>query len=76
MIQMIKRMIFAWRYRRAVRKANKYAGLFGMKYYVLNMGGKLKVIPKKNISEMIHRRRFRKGVTIQQIEKMSLYITR
>ncbi|EJX09281.1 hypothetical protein EVA_02610 [gut metagenome] len=47
-----------------------------MKYYVLNMGGKLKVIPKKNISEMIHRRRFRKGTTIRDIEKMALFITK
>ena len=60
MIQLIKRMIFAWRYKRAVARACKYAKLYGRKYYVLYMGGKLKVVPKRNICELIHRHRFRK----------------
>lgn len=55
MIQLIKRMIFAWR---------------------LYMGGKLKVVPKRNICELIHRHRFRKGTTIRDIEKMALFITK
>ena len=71
MIQLIKRMIFAWRYKRAVARACKYA-----KYYVLYMGGKLKVVPKRNICELIHRHRFRKGTTIRDIEKMALFITK
>ena len=50
-------MIFAWRYKRAVARACKYAKLYGRKYYVLYMGGKLKVVPKKNICELIHRAR-------------------
>ena len=65
MIQLIKRMIFAWRYKRAVARACKYAKLYGRKYYVLYMGGKLKVVPKRNICELIHRHRFRKGTTIR-----------
>lgn len=76
MIQLIKRMIFAWRYRRAVRLAEKYAKLYGRKYYVLYMGGNLKVVPKRNVCELIHRRRFRKGTTIRDIEKMALFITK
>lgn len=46
------------------------------KYYVLYMGGKLKVVPKRNICELIHRHRFRKGTTIRDIEKMALFITK
>ena len=76
MIQLIKRMIFAWRYKRAVARACKYAKLYGRKYYVLYMGGKLKVVPKRNICELIHRHRFRKGTTIRDIEKMALFITK
>ena len=68
MIQLIKRMIFAWRYKRAVARACKYAKLYGRKYYVLYMGG--------NICELIHRHRFRKGTTIRDIEKMALFITK
>ena len=76
MIQLIKRMIFAWRYKRAVARACKYAKLYGRKYYVLYMGGKLKVVPKRNICELIHRYRFRNGTTIRDIEKMALFITK
>ena len=38
--------------------------------------GKLKVVPKRNICELIHRHRFRKGTTIRDIEKMALFITK
>lgn len=40
------------------------------------MGGKLKVVPKRNICELIHHHRFRKGTTIRDIEKMALFITK
>ena len=76
MIQLIKRMIFAWRYKRAVDRAGKYAKRYGRKYYVLYMGGKLKVVPKRYICELIHSHRFRKGTTIRDIEKMALFITK
>ena len=62
-------------YKRQAR-ACKYAKLYGRKYYVLYMGGKLKVVPKRNICELIHRHRFRKGTTIRDIEKMALFITK
>lgn len=76
MIQLIKRTIFAWRYRRAVRQADKYSTLYGMKYYVLYMDGKLKVVPKRNVCELIRLRKFKKGTTIQKIEKMALFVTK
>ena len=76
MIQLIKRMIFAWRYKRAVARACKYAKLYGRKYYVLYMGGKLKVVPKRNICELIHRHRFRKGTTNRDKDKIALFITK
>lgn len=75
MIKLIKDIIFAWKYKRAVREANKLSALFGMKYYVLNMGGKLKVVPKQNISRLIRTHRFRKGVKVADIEKKALYVT-
>lgn len=76
MIKLIKDIIFAWKYKRAVRKANKLSTLFGMKYYVLNMGGKLKVVPKQNIRHLLRTHRFRKGVKVTDIEKHALYITK
>lgn len=71
----IKRYIFAWRYRRAVRKARKLAELFGMRYYVLAYRGRPVIIPKQTVKELIKRRRFRPGTTVADIEKTALFIT-
>ena len=75
MIKLIKDIVFAWKYKRAVRKANKLSVLFGIKYYVLYMGGRLKVVPKQTVRQFVRTRRFRKGVTVADIEKRALYIT-
>lgn len=75
MFKIIKKYYTAWRFKRAVRKAKKLAGLFGMKYYVINLGGSLKVVPKQTIKELIKRKRFRKGVTVEDIERHALFVT-
>ncbi|MDE6113521.1 MAG: hypothetical protein K2G49_00495 [Muribaculum sp.] len=75
MFKTIRSYYSAWRYKRAVRKAKKLAALFGMKYYVINLGGSLKVVPKQTVKELIRRRRFRKGVTVADIERHALFIT-
>lgn len=76
MIQFIKRVIFAWKYKRAVKKAIKLANLTGLKYFVVYMNGSLKVAPKKTFKQLIAQKRFRKGTTIQDIEKSALFITK
>lgn len=60
---------------RAVRKAKKLAALFGMKYYVISLGGSLKVVPKQTVKELVRRKRFRKGVTVEDIERRALFVT-
>lgn len=75
MKELIQRIIFAWRFKRAVRKANKLSALFRMKYLVINMGGRLKVVPKQNIRRLVRTHRFRKGVKVADIEKHALYVT-
>lgn len=72
----IREIIWAIRYKIAVKKANRLAELFNMKYYVLYLNGKLKVVPKQNIKALIAKRRFKKGTTIEMIEKRALYITK
>jgi hypothetical protein len=76
MIQIIKDFIWGWQVKRAIRKANKLAKLFGLKYLVIYMNGSLKVVPKKTIRELVAKRRFRKGVTVADIERRALYVTR
>lgn len=70
----VKQIIFTWRFKRAVRKANKLSRMFGMKYLVISLNGGLKVVPKQTIRELVARHRFRKGVTVADIEKRALYI--
>ncbi len=74
MIQVIKDIIWGWQCKRAIRKANKLSKLLGMKYYVIYMNGSLKVVPKQTVRELVRTRRFRKGVTVADIEKRALYI--
>jgi hypothetical protein len=75
MFKLIKDIVFAVRFKRAVRKANNLSALFKMKYYVLNMGGRLKVVPKRNIRQLIRQRRFKKGIRLADIERRALYVT-
>ena len=74
--KLIKDCIWAARYKSAVKKAKKMAGLFGMTYFVIMLNGKLKVVPKKTIKALILKRRFKSGTTIQDIEKRALFVAK
>lgn len=75
MIKLIKDIIFAWKFKRAVKKANKLSRLFGMKYLVIFLNGRLKIVPKQTVRELVRTHRFRKCVTVADIEKRALYVT-
>lgn len=75
-ISSIRNSIWRRRLGRAVDEANRWREKTGYRYMVLNIGGRLVVSAKKDVKQLIARRRmFRKGVTVQQIEKSALYIT-
>ena len=76
MKEYIKKLIFAWKYKRAIKEAITLANATGLKYYVVYMNGGLKVAPKKAFKELIAKHRFNKGITIQDIEKRALFVTR
>lgn len=71
----IRQIVFAWKFKRAVKKADKLSRLFGMKYLVIFLNGGLKVVPKQTVRELVRKHRFRKGVTVAGIEKRALYVT-
>ena len=71
----IKKLIFAFQYKKAVKKANKLAHETGLRYYVIVFNGKLRVIPKQVIKQLIQQKRFRKGTTVKDIEKVALHVT-
>lgn len=75
MIKFIKRLWFAREYKRAVKKAIRFSRETGLKYYVIYINKKLKVVPKQTIKELVAKHRFRKGVTLRDIEKRALFVT-
>lgn len=76
MTDLIKKLIWAGKYRRAVRKADRASRLTGLKHYVFLLGGKLKVVPKRTMKLLVARRRFRSGTTVRDIESRCLHITK
>lgn len=76
MLELIKRCIFAIKYKRAVKKAIRLHEQTGMKYLVIYLNGAIKIVPRKNIKKLIAMHRFKKGVKIGDIEKRALFITK
>lgn len=75
LFKQIRQIIFAYKFKRAIKKANALAQTFRVRYYVLAFNGKLKVVPKQTIKGLLARKRFKSGTTIQDIERLALYIT-
>ncbi len=73
---MIKKLFFSFRYKRAVKKANRLAQETGLKYYVIALNGSIHVVPKQVIKQLIRQHRFRKGTKLADIEKLALHITK
>lgn len=76
LFQLIKDCFWAARYKAAVKKAKKMAALFNMTYYVIYMGGKLKVVPKRVLKDLVARQRFKRGTKIRDIERRALFIAK
>lgn len=75
-IKRIRLYIFAWQTRRAIKKAIHYSQLDGRRYMVLNIQGRPRVIAQANVKALIKRHTFRKGMTIDDIRRRALFITR
>lgn len=72
----LKKIVFDWQLYFAVHKANRRAKLLNKKHLVIVFGGRPKVFMKSHLKDLIKRRvLYKKGVTIEQLEKMSLYKT-
>lgn len=76
MFTKIKQVIWGIRFKSKVREANRLAELFKVRYFVIMMNGSLKVVPKKVLKDLVAKKRFKPGTTIQDLEKRALYITK
>lgn len=75
MFRLIKDIIFAVRFKRAVKKADYFRHITHRKYMVIVVNGKLEVISKQELKKFVSNGIFRKGTTIGDIEGKALYIT-
>ena len=75
MRQFIKDIILNYRIRRAIRLAKELSEASKRKYLVLLVAGVPKVYSKQELKRMIAQRKFRKGTTIQDLEKRAILIT-
>ena len=76
MKELLKRLIFAWRFRRAVHKADRMNRLTRLKFLVILLNGKLEVIAKQDARRLIRQHYFKKGTRIEDIEQRALYVTK
>lgn len=75
MISLIKRIIFAFRYKRAVQRAIRFKKITGLKHLVIILNSKPITVSKCDLKNLVKRHRFKKGVTVQNIERKALFIT-
>ena len=75
MIRLIKDIIFGFRFKRAVKKADRFHQVTHRKYMVLVINKKLEVLSKQEIRKFVAHGIFRKGTTVADIERKALYIT-
>ena len=75
MRKLIKNIIFAWKYKRAVKKADYLRHVTHRKHMVIVIKGRLEVLSKQEIRKFISHGIFRKGITTADIERKALYIT-
>ena len=75
MKQFIKDFILDYRIKRAIKLAKELSQASKRKYIVLLVAGVPKVYAKQDLKKMIAQRKFRKGVTIQDLEKRAILIT-
>ena len=75
MFRLIKHIIFGFRFRRAVRKADRFHHITHRKYMVLAINKKLEVLSKQEMRKFVANGIFKKRTTVGDIESKALYIT-
>ena len=75
MIRLIKDIIFGFRFKRAVKKADRFHHVTHRKYMVIVINQRLEVLSKQEIKKFVAHGIFQKGTTVADIERKALYIT-
>lgn len=75
MIKFFRQLFFGLRFRRAVRKADRFHHITHRKYMVLVINRRLEVISKQDIRKFVANGIFRRGTSVADIEQKALYVT-
>lgn len=73
-IKYFKALLFDWRKKRAIKKAQNDAQLYGKKFLVLTFKGKPVVVSMQGIKQMIRQHRFSKNFTPETACKCAIYV--
>ena len=75
MIKTFKKLVFNYRYKKEVKKATAASSASGRKYFVLLLKGTPVTVSKQQVTRMARTGKFKKGITVQEIEKQALFVT-
>lgn len=75
MINFFKEIVLNFRIKRAIKIAQELAAVSKRRYIVLIVAGVPKVYSKQELKNLVKRRVFKKGTTIQDLEKRAVLIT-
>lgn len=75
MLKKLKNMIYSYRLKRKIAKANELHRLTKFKYMVIKYNRRLMVVSKRQVKQLVKTGFFKRRVTCRQIEKMALYVT-
>ena len=73
--KLINKLLFNYRLKKAVKKADEWAKLRPRKYLVILYAGKPLVVSKQKLRLWKAQHKFKKGITLEQLEKGALYVT-
>lgn len=75
MIRIIKKLIFKIKVRNAIKEAQLLSNADGKRYLVIMYKGEPRILSKQYLKGLIRMGKFKKGTTIQDIEKDAIIVT-
>ena len=76
MVKFIKKVIFSYRLRREIKKADRRKAATGKKQFVINVCGKPMCVSKEHIQKLVAQGYYKEGVTVADIAAKALYKAR
>lgn len=76
MVKFIKKVIFAYRLGREIKKADRRKAATGKKQFVLNVCGKPMCVSKEHIQKLVAQGFYKEGTTVADIAEKALYKAR